>query len=97
MTKFRLPNDFGDHEARALLEVLHERASTFVDWGYDDTNFWVELDAQARNPWPYLLRELFERLDAPSDQAQRAMVPLSRPDAGNPNHRKLSPLCQNRA
>ena len=76
MTKFRLPNDFEDHEARALLEILRGRASTFIDWGYDDTNFWVGLDAEARNPWPYLLRELFERLDAPSEQVRKAMAPL---------------------
>jgi hypothetical protein len=76
MTKFRLPNDFEDHEARALLDILRENASTFIDWGYDDTNFWVGLDSQARNPWPYLLRELFERLDAPSEQLQMAMFPL---------------------
>ena len=50
MTKFRLPNDFEDHEARALLEILRGHASTFIDWGYDDTNFWVGLDAEARNP-----------------------------------------------
>ena len=76
MTKFRLPNDFEDSEAGALLHVLREHASTFIDWGYDDTNFWVELNAEARNPWPYLLREAFERLDAPSEQAQMAMAPL---------------------
>jgi len=76
MTKFRLPNDYEDGEARALLRILREHASTFLDWGYDDTSFWVALDAQARNPWPYLLRELFERLDAPSEQAQMAMAPL---------------------
>jgi hypothetical protein len=72
MTKFRLPNDFEDHEARALVEILRKHALTFVDWGYDDTNFWVELDAQARNPW----RELFDRLDAPSEQVRMAMAPL---------------------
>ena len=76
MTRFKLPNDFADHEARAMVEILRERASTFDDWGYDDTSFWVGLDAQARNPWPYLLRELFERLDGPSEQAQMAMAPL---------------------
>ena len=76
MTKFRLPNDFEDHESRALVEILRGHASTFIDWGYDDTNFWVELDAQARNPWPYLLRELFERLNAPSEKVQKAMAPL---------------------
>ena len=76
MTKFRLPNDLDDHESRALVEILREHASTFSDWGCDDTSFWVELDAQARNPWPYLLREVFERLDAPSEQAQMAMAPL---------------------
>ena len=76
MTKFRLPNDFVDHETRALLGILRKHASTFIDWGYDDTNFWVELSAEARNPWPYLLRELFERLEAPSEHAQMAMAPL---------------------
>ena len=77
MTKFRLPNDFEDGEARTLLEILRKHASHFVDWGYDDTNFWVELDAQTRNPWPYLLRELFERLGAPNERAQMAMAPWS--------------------
>ena len=76
MTRFRLPNDFEDRESRALVGILRKHASTFSDWGYDDTSFWVELDAQARNPWPYLMRELFERLDAPSEQAQVAMAPL---------------------
>ena len=76
MTKFRLPNNLEDHEARAVVEILREHASTFIDWGYDDTSFWVELNAQASNPWPYLLRGLFERLDAPSEQAQLAMAPL---------------------
>ena len=90
MTRFRLPNDLEDREARALLEVLRRHASTFIDWGYDDTSFWVELDAQARNPWPHLLRELFERLDAASEQAQMAMAPLvvrmrpMRPDPAHP-------------
>jgi hypothetical protein len=74
MTRFRLPNDFEDRESRALLEILRKHASTFSDWGYDDTSFWVELDAQARNPWPYLMRELFEQLDAPREQAQMAMA-----------------------
>ena len=77
MTNFRLLNDLDDRESRTLLEILRKQASTFLDWGYDDTNFWVELDAQARNPWPYLLRELFERLDAPREQAQMAMAPWS--------------------
>jgi hypothetical protein len=76
MTKFRLPNNLEDHESRALVEILREHASSFIDWGYDDTNFWVELDAQARNPWPYLLRELFKRFDTLSEQAQMAMAPL---------------------
>jgi hypothetical protein len=76
MTKFRLLNDFEDREARALVEILREHASTFNDWGYDDRSFWVALDAQARNPWPYLLRELFERLNAPSERDRMAMAPL---------------------
>ena len=76
MTRFRLPNDFEDRESRTLVEILRKHASTFIDWGYDDTSFWIELDAQARNPWPYLMRELFEQLDAPSEQAQVAMAPL---------------------
>jgi hypothetical protein len=70
MTRFRLPNDFEDRESRKLVEILRKHASTFIDWGYDDTSFWVELDDQARNPWRDLLRELFEQLDAPSEQAQ---------------------------
>jgi len=76
MTRFRLPNDFEDRESRTLVEILRKHASTFIDWGYDDTSFWVELDTQARNPWRHLLRELFEQLDAPSEQAQMAMAPL---------------------
>jgi len=76
MTRFRLPNDFEDHESRALVEIMRKHASTFSDWGYDDTSFWVELDAQARNPWPNLIRELFERLDAPSEQVRLAVAPL---------------------
>jgi hypothetical protein len=61
MTKFRLPNDLNDGEARELLRILREQASTFLDWGYDETSFWVGLDAQGRNPWPNLLRELTKR------------------------------------
>ena len=76
MTRFRLPNDFEDRESRTLVEILRKHASTFIDWGYDDTSFWVELDTQARNPWPYLMRELFEQLDVPSEQVQLAMAPL---------------------
>ena len=76
MTRFRLPNDFEDRESRALVEILRKHAATFIDWGYDDTSFWVELDAQARNPWSYLMRELFDQLDAPSEQVQLAMAPL---------------------
>jgi hypothetical protein len=76
MTRFRQPNDFEDHESRALVEIMRKHASTFSGWGYDDTSFWVELDAQARNPWPYLMRELFGQLDAPSEQVQLAMAPL---------------------
>ena len=34
------------------------------------------MDAQARNPWSYLMRELLEQLDAPSEQVQLAMAPL---------------------
>jgi len=76
MTKFRLPNDFEDHESRALVEIMRKHASTFSAWGYDDTSFWVELDAQAQNPWSHLVRELYEQLDAPSEQVQLAMAPL---------------------
>ena len=65
-----------DRESRALVEIMRKHASTFSDWGFDGTSFWVELDAQARNPWSYLMRELFEQLDAPSEQVQLAMAPL---------------------
>ena len=76
MIRFRQPNDFEDRESRTMVEILRKHASTFIDWGYDDTSFWVELDAQARNPWPYLMRELLEQHDAPSEQVQLAMAPL---------------------
>ena len=66
MTTFRLPNDLENREARVLVRILRERASTFLNWGYDETSFWIELDAQARNPWPDLLRDLFRRVEAVS-------------------------------
>ena len=58
MIKFKLANDLREEEARQLIELLRRRASTFLDWGYDERCFWIELDPDARNPWPELLREV---------------------------------------
>ncbi len=58
MTKFKLPNDLKSDEAQELIKLLRERASAFLDWGYDDTVLWIELDPDARNPWPELLRQV---------------------------------------
>ncbi len=58
MTRFKFANDLKGEEARQLIEILRRRASTFLDWGYDEKCFWIELDPDARNPWPNLLREV---------------------------------------
>jgi len=67
MTKYKLPNDLKDEEARELIKLLRTHARNFLNWGYDDTCFWIELDPEARNPWPDLLRQTSRRaaVDAP--------------------------------
>ena len=96
MTRYRLPNDFEDHESRALVEIMRKHASTFGDWGYDATSFGVELDAQAQNPWPNLMRELFEQLDAPRE-GSTGHDPAGRPDAGKLLNTSSPAAGQNRA
>ena len=73
MTKFRLPNDLSEGEGQLLIQILREQASSFLDWGYDETSFWIELGSQDRNPWPKLLRELSERANSES----RRRLPIS--------------------
>jgi hypothetical protein len=63
VTKFNLPNDLKGDQVKELIKLFRERAASFLDWGYDETCFWIQTSPQARNPWPDL-RELFKRSSA---------------------------------
>ena len=76
MTRIRLPNDFEDHESRALVEIMRKHASTFSDWGYDDTSFWVELDAQALKSVASSDARAVRTAGYTQEQVQLAMAPL---------------------
>jgi hypothetical protein len=61
MTKYKLPNDLKDEEARERIKPLRTHAPNFSDWGHDDTCFWIELDAEARDAWQDLLLQTNRR------------------------------------
>jgi hypothetical protein len=75
VAKFTLPNDFKGDEMQELVKLLRQRASSFLDWGYDEKCFWIQVSSQARNPWPDILRELFTRSTRASSQSSTSDRP----------------------